>query len=445
MTRTWRRLPTMLSLLAGYLILGQASAAAQSPVDGEFGLALEADGSILVAYPLSFGSIPPGVLRVDPVTGAVTPVSTATIGNGPALSRPSEIAVEAGGTAVVTDSGGDPKIIRVDPMSGDRTVVSDATTGNGPALQFPRGIAVATDGSLFVVDGGRTAEDRLFRVDPVTGDRTIVSSALVGEGPALEWARDVAIEADGRLLMGDAGDSATPRVADRIVRVDPGTGDRSDVSSGVIGDGPSLRGPRGIDWAPDGSLVVAASSDELLFCVRCPYLQCEFCLSRAASVVRVDPQTGDRSRISGGGTCIGNGFEALCSFGLRGVGPVMWKASDVAVERDGSILVSYVGAATSFGNHRGVMRINANTGRRRILAHFSAPGPAASPISLRDAARARFKERVDRLAAQHPERIYRATDTQAWRGQPVDDRLRMAVWRTMRQVLGDEVADRLVH
>ena len=52
--------------------------------------------------------------------------------------------------------------------------------GSGPAFVSPRGIAVEADGSLVVVDLGL---DAVVRVDPVSGDRTIISDASTGSGP----------------------------------------------------------------------------------------------------------------------------------------------------------------------------------------------------------------------------------------------------------------------
>jgi glucose/arabinose dehydrogenase len=68
----------------------------------------------------------------------------------------------------------------VDQVSGDRTIISGAGIGSGPAFVRPRGIAVEADGSLVVTDPDLVA---VVRVDPVTGDRTIISDANTGSGP----------------------------------------------------------------------------------------------------------------------------------------------------------------------------------------------------------------------------------------------------------------------
>jgi len=52
--------------------------------------------------------------------------------------------------------------------------------GSGPGFVQPRGIAVEANGSLVVVDFGLEA---VVRVDPSSGDRTIISDASIGSGP----------------------------------------------------------------------------------------------------------------------------------------------------------------------------------------------------------------------------------------------------------------------
>jgi len=102
-----------------------------------------------------------------------------SIGSGPGFVTPFGIAVEADGSLVVADFGLD-AVVRVDPVSGDRTIISDDSIGSGPGFEAPFGIAVEADGSLVVVDEGLHA---VVRVDPVSGDRTIISDDSIGSGP----------------------------------------------------------------------------------------------------------------------------------------------------------------------------------------------------------------------------------------------------------------------
>lgn len=73
-------------------------------------------------------------------------------------------------------------IVSPDPQGrilaqGWRSVVSASGQGTGPKFEFPEGIAVEADGTLIVVDKELRA---VFRVDPITGRRAILSSAVLG-------------------------------------------------------------------------------------------------------------------------------------------------------------------------------------------------------------------------------------------------------------------------
>jgi glucose/arabinose dehydrogenase len=92
--------------------------------------------------------------------------------------RPVGVAVEADDTLLVIDSGSN-ALYRVDPRSGDRSVVSSADRGKGRPFTNPHNVTVEADGGILVFDDGIAA---LLRVDPRSGDRTVVSSNTVGKG-----------------------------------------------------------------------------------------------------------------------------------------------------------------------------------------------------------------------------------------------------------------------
>jgi len=237
------------------------------------------------------------VLQVDPVTGNRTVVSGCVgfdittglcqvRGSGPSFRRPLALAVEADGSLVVVDAGFTFNgVLRVDPVTGNRVVLSDRFVGTGPPFEFPLALAVEANGILVVVNAGFTFNG-VLRVDPATGDRVVLSGRFVGAGPLFLSPLALAVEADGSLVAVDAGLKA-------VVRVNPVTGDRHIVSGcthfdlgspdcmNTIGSGPSFSLPASIAIAPDGFLVVT-----------------DFGL---AAVLLVDPQTGDRSILSSRG------------------------------------------------------------------------------------------------------------------------------------------------
>lgn len=285
---------------------------------GPLGIAVEADGSLVV-----IDRDLKAAIRVDPASGNRTIVSNASTGSGPGFETPWDIAVEADGGQVVADCGLHAlnAVVRVEPVSGDRTIVSDASTGSGEDFgQGPIGIAVEADGHLVVTDQDIEA---VVRVDPVSGDRTIVSDAHTGSGKEFEAPTGIAVEANGSLVVVDNGLEA-------VVRVDPASGNRTIVSDASTGSGPGFKVPWDIAVEADGQLVVA---DRVL-----------------EAVVRVDPVSGNRTIVSDAST--GSG---------PGLGGRMGRPNGIAVESDGSLVVTVAGLEA-------VVRVNPVSGNRTIVS-----------------------------------------------------------------------------
>jgi hypothetical protein len=94
-------------------------------------------GDILVADASAVGGAG-AVIRVDPLTGAQTVVSS-----GGLFVRPFDLTIDAAGQILVVDTeafGGSLGIIRVDPVSGVQTVIYNSS-GGGP-IQGPEGIVI---------------------------------------------------------------------------------------------------------------------------------------------------------------------------------------------------------------------------------------------------------------------------------------------------------------
>jgi streptogramin lyase len=149
------------------------------------------------------------------------------VGSGPAFGAPYGIALEPSGSFVVADLALD-AVLRVDPVTGDRTVVSNARIGHGRGFVALYGIEVGATGSVVVAD---TAPHAVLQVDPVTGDRTVVSGCTawrpscpsgrqVGSGPPFRSPQDIVVEASGSLVVVDV-------ILVAVLRVDPDTGDRT--------------------------------------------------------------------------------------------------------------------------------------------------------------------------------------------------------------------------
>lgn len=252
-----------------------------------FGVAVEADGDILVADPDVFDG-GGAVFRVDPATGARTTVSANGIPpGGPTFNNPRGIAVEPDGDIIVIDSTGfGGTVISVDPVTGARTTVSaNGSPAGGPSFANPVGVAIEADGDILVADTSAFSDSGggVIRVDPATGARTTVSANGSPTGdPSFRDPQGVAVEADGDILVADM--SALSEFGGAVIRVDPVTGARTLVSAnGSPVGGPSFADPALLAVEADGDILVADLSAFPDF---------------GGGVIRVDPATGVRTTVS---------------------------------------------------------------------------------------------------------------------------------------------------
>ena len=250
------------------------------------GIAIAPNGDIFVTDLNAFGGSG-GVTRVDPVTGAQTPISS-----GGFFVDPFGIAIEANGQLVVTDVGS-PAVIRVHPITGAQTLVS-----SGGNLSFPSGITVAPDGNLIVGDANAfgsppfntpsNSGGAIFRVDPVTGAQTVISSGSPFFDP-----QGVVLDAAGQILVADqnsfvGGSNGCGGGAGAIFRVDPATGTKTVITTGMVI-------PTGRDFITPITLALDANGQILVADAHSP--SC----SGTGAVIRVDPATGVKAIVSTGG------------------------------------------------------------------------------------------------------------------------------------------------
>lgn len=144
------------------------------------------------------------------------------------------VALQPGDLVITADLGATPAgenygLMRVDPLTGDRTIISDATHGAGPAmnLELP-GIERLAGGQLLVAAG-----NGIFYVDPTTGDRTLLSN-------------------QGAVAAIELGDSIYAASSGKLFRVDPVTGVATTLNGNIY---PDVAGMAFVD----GSLLVAAA------------------------------------------------------------------------------------------------------------------------------------------------------------------------------------------
>jgi streptogramin lyase len=129
------------------------------------GLALDSKGNIFV-------SAPTGGTIYSAGLGTATPLTTA-------VAAPQGLAFGHDGKLLaINGSPSNPTIYSIDPTNGNTNSLSDNNgAGTGPAYNVLRGITVGPDGTIYATDVGN---NEIFRVDPATGDRIIVSGNGIG-------------------------------------------------------------------------------------------------------------------------------------------------------------------------------------------------------------------------------------------------------------------------
>lgn len=185
---------------------------------------------------------PAKIVRIDPNGGQQTLLTTESIGWNLAVEKNGDVIAGAGGIVrrLVAESGkysvlssgglindiddlaigpdgfifvgnGSPsRIVRIDPKSGQQTLLSSESIGWN--------LAIERDGSIITAAG-----DSVRRLNPVTGQ-----SSLVAKGGLLNDIDDIAIGSDGSIYAGNGGPS-------RIVRINPLNGEQSLISTDPIG------------------------------------------------------------------------------------------------------------------------------------------------------------------------------------------------------------------
>lgn len=211
------------------------------------------------------------IFVVDVATGTTTNVPLAA--GGPVMEDAKGMTWhEASGKLLVGFWEG---VFAIDPASGERTRLFLEAPGDMP-LEAPSGIDLSPDGrELLVLDAGA---ERLFAVDLSTRGTRIVSDANTGTGASLREAGALVTDAprNSAIML-----QTTPGFEPRLSQVDLGTGDRSPVTGGGLGGGPTFRYPSSVSVTPDGMGAYVADGGN-------------------RAVYHVDVATGDRTVVNAG-------------------------------------------------------------------------------------------------------------------------------------------------
>lgn len=253
------------------------------------------------------------LVAVDPGTGTRRVVSDfGNVKQGPLGKFPWSAIVSSNTIFVVdslagTNSGA---LFRVDE-AGFRTVVSDfGNPAQGPIGRVPGRGVLEHSGQLLVLDdsSGTAGRGALFRVDPESGQRSLVTDfGKSSQGPLADDLSDVAVDATGQILVAAFLGGTNNKGA--IFRVDPQKGKRTILSDfGKTVQGVSLDGSRSIAVDETGQILVLGRD-----------------LEGIGALVRVDPKTGFRTLVS--------------DFGNILQGPGGLNPSYIAVDAAGTVYV----------------------------------------------------------------------------------------------------------
>jgi len=233
-----------------------------TPID----IALDSNGDIIVVDPDAFGGSG-GIIRVDPTTGVQTEISS-----GGLFVDPDGVAIDSNGDFFVTDIdgfSGNGFIIKVDHITKDQSFVT--IFDDEDRFSVPAGIVIDDNGFIFVAD-----LDAIIKVDPTNGDQEIISSDFSPEFAPL----DLTIDANGDIVVATLNITVDPPVGGNIVRVDPETGDQTEISSGDL-----IVSPSGVTIDFTGKIIL---DDFGAF-------------GGTGGIIRINPISGSQTTISSGG------------------------------------------------------------------------------------------------------------------------------------------------
>lgn len=223
------------------------------------------------------------IFAVDPLTGNREIISqTGGRGDGYEFMRASSIALDSFGDFLVTDTFIDEGLYQVDHQTGDRTLISGGfftkeTRGSGPLDNISTVLTTPTNDILLINQGGfHFSTGFITKVNPLTGNRTLVSGLGVGTGPTFARLAGGVLDPSGNLLVPDYSQST-------IFKVNLANGTRQVLSGPSRGTGPSLAQIWDLTFTPDGSLYAIGDSTSPTFVNR---------------LFRIDPVSGNRTVIS---------------------------------------------------------------------------------------------------------------------------------------------------
>jgi hypothetical protein len=339
---------------AGWLVLSLALLAASLAPASAGGVTLR-PGDIIIADQDAFGGFDGGIIRVDPLTGRQTAVSSNEISSADLFQDPMNLAFDSRGRILVVeldgggDLSGDGGVIRVDPATGQQTAVSNTAINTGADLfDEPTGIAVERGGRILVADDnsqGLGDTGALIAVNPSSGQQTAVSNNTISPPDLFADPKGLEIDSAGRPLVVDPEGQGVGNFG-AVIRVSPSSGLQTSISDQNINTGTDyFSDPEGIGLERSGVILVA-DPDSLG-------------VGGNGAVIRVNPATGQQTAVSNDD--INTGTDLFS------------EPTDVAVDPSGRILVAETDTPSAPFTGA-VIRLSA-TGQQAALSTNEISGP----------------------------------------------------------------------
>lgn len=184
--------------------------------DGNFIYATDGGDNITTAANSS-------ILRIDTSTGNRTKISGESTGSGPDFFFPSSIVLTADNSKAYVSDEWQHALYSINLSTGARAIVSDDSTGagTGPALNKPTQIALnAAETKAYVINSSSAA---LIEIDLSTGNRSLISSSSLGSGTNFNVPASLVLnEAEGKAYVGNTGIAYHG-----VIEVDLSTGNRT--------------------------------------------------------------------------------------------------------------------------------------------------------------------------------------------------------------------------
>ncbi|MBQ61789.1 MAG: hypothetical protein CMQ19_06910 [Gammaproteobacteria bacterium] len=200
------------------------------------------------------------IMAIDLATGDRQVLSHQSVGVGPGFKSPAAMSVDLLGQQAFIADNGLSALLQVDLEKGARQFSSRVAVGSGDRVDSPFGIFIdPVQLHLLVADHGL---DAIISIDSQTGDRSIISDENTGSGSSLFD--------PVRMTYGSTNKYIylvyTQFDLSGVMRVDPTTGERTVIADGSTGTGQFIFTPLDIEFDTNskGLIVLDAHTRRLL-------------------------------------------------------------------------------------------------------------------------------------------------------------------------------------